>query len=82
MSVFTTKEAALELKISQRRIRLLVKHGLLHCRKFGKGFRFTDDDLNAFLKLTADYDLTTEENIRIVSQSLKTKGKGKYGNLI
>ena len=59
----STKELSTQLGVSRAKIQLLRETGLLRAVRVGKGYRYYSKDIERFVEIAQNYDLSSVEKI-------------------
>lgn len=73
MVVYTTRDLCELLKCNRTKIQWLRDSGLLKCRRFGKGYLTTQDELKEFFDITSGLDLGSKQKIMLAKQLIKNR---------
>ena len=66
-TLFNTKEAGERLRVSESTVRRLFRRHQLHGLKVGRGLRFTQEEILAFIERHREQVQTEEQQTRIIS---------------
>jgi excisionase family DNA binding protein len=66
-TLFNTKEAGERLRVSESTVRRLFRRHQLHGLKVGRGLRFTQEEIVAFIERHREQVQTEEQQTRIIS---------------
>ena len=72
-TLFTTKEAGERLRVSESTVRRLFRRHQLHGLKVGRGLRFTEEELLAFIERHREQVEPEQQQTRIISTPLTPK---------
>lgn len=59
----STKELSTQLGVNRAKLQLLRETGLLRAVKVGKGYRYYSKDIERFVEIAQNYDLSSVEKI-------------------
>lgn len=65
----STKELSTQLGVNRAKIQLLRETGLLRAVKVGKGYRYYSKDIERFVEIAQNYDLSSVEKIVSAGQA-------------
>lgn len=77
MKIYTTDELAKKLGRGKEFVSKLYKYGLLHGMKIGPAHMFSDDDLREFWMTYRDFDLSSDNRMKLAKQLVDKRKHGK-----
>lgn len=75
MKIYTTEELAQKLGRGKAFVSKLFKYGLLHGMKMGPAHLFSDEDLREFWMDYRDFDLSTDQHMKLAKQLVDKRKK-------